>query len=372
LRISSQSLKRAVRTAQIFWDALESEPGMSEGVLGTRTRSAIDRIVQTIMSKAADKQMTKDAALAAVKGALAKKGNDQSEEQDDGDNSNGKKTKKKSSKGDKLIFGTLNSEKGKETETKEIIHFSPSELKLLDDLALQIAEGRSPEKKAADYMLKRPACVDIALFGRMLADTPEYNVEAAAQIAHAFTTHRADVEDDYFTAVDDLNQRGAAHVSVGEFGSGVFYVYACINASLLIHNFGDGNESALELSKKTAAALIETLARTSPSGKQNSYASRAHALYGLVEAGPQQPRSLAAAFLKPVDAAREGEGDLLKASVSRLQALREAFERAYGKPAEAHKIMNVLEETGSLADLVKLAADAAHNAEPLRKRRHAA
>ena len=126
-----------------------------------------------------------------------------------------------------------------------------------------------------------------------------------------------------------------------------------------------------ELAAKTVAAFIEALARTSPSGKQNSFASRAHALYGLVETGRQQPRSLAPAFLKPVSADEEG-GDMFKASVKRLEELRAAFERAYGAPAERDEIMNVPAGKGSLAGLVTLAAVAAGNPDPLRKNRHAA
>ena len=162
--------------------------------------------------------------------------------------------------------------------------------------------GRRSIRKTTNVLTERPRAADIAMFGRMLADIPKFNVEAAAQVAHAFTTHRAVVEDDYFTAVDELKaerkeaDKGAGFVGVAEFGTGLFYLYACVNASLLADNLRDDKE----LAGKTAAAFIEALAKTSPSGKQNSYASRSHATYGLVETGSQQPRSLAAAFLKPV------------------------------------------------------------------------
>jgi CRISPR system Cascade subunit CasC len=38
---------------------------------------------------------------------------------------------------------------------------------------------------------------DIAMFGRMVASSPDHNREAAVQVAHAYTTHRVIVEDDF-------------------------------------------------------------------------------------------------------------------------------------------------------------------------------
>ena len=59
------------------------------------------------------------------------------------------------------------------------------------------------------------------MFGRMLADDPNFNREAAVQVSHALTTHRALVEDDYYTAVDDLKEpaEDAGAGFVGEAGS---------------------------------------------------------------------------------------------------------------------------------------------------------
>ncbi len=54
------------------------------------------------------------------------------------------------------------------------------------------------------------------MFGRMLANKPEFNAEAACQVAHAFGVSETIVEDDFFTAVDDLRQAsedaGAGHL----------------------------------------------------------------------------------------------------------------------------------------------------------------
>ena len=332
LRISSQSLKRAIRTLPVFEEQLR-------GYVGSRSQTFGRILEEELMAP----PHNLSAEAAAKKAAFV-------------------------IETDKL--GKLKSG----SDTEQLAHLSPEEMQRLKALAAKVATAEKIDEKDALVLTERPKAADIAMFGRMLADNPKFNVEAAAQVAHAFTTHRAVVEDDYFTAVDELKaerkdaDKGAGFVGVAEFGTGLFYLYACVNASLLADNLRDDKE----LAGKTAAAFIEALAKTSPSGKQNSFASRAHALYGLVEKGQQQPRSLAAAFLKPVGSSEE-HGDMFAASVVRLEALRKAYDDAYGKGYDNAKTMRLLPQAqGSLTEMIRLAADAAHNAAPLRKHRHAA
>jgi len=184
------------------------------------------------------------------------------------------------------------------------------------------------------------------MFGRMLASSPAFNTEAAVQVAHAITIHDVAVEDDYFTAVDDLNagedDMGAAHIGETEFGAGVFYLYLCIDRDLLKENLGDG-----ALAGKAIAALVEAAAKVSPNGKQNSFASRAYASYILAEKGEQQPRSLSIAFLKPV----RGE-DIMSKAIAELESKRASMEKVYGKCAESTKNMNAETGEGSLAEII--------------------
>jgi CRISPR system Cascade subunit CasC len=192
---------------------------------------------------------------------------------------------------------------------------------------------------------------DIAMFGRMVASSPDYNREAAVQVAHAITTHRVEVEDDFYTAVDDLKKSsedaGAGFIGELGFGSGVFYIYACIDRDLLESNLtGDKGLAATAI-----AALIEGLATSSPTGKQASFASRARATYMRIEKGSQQPRRLAAAFFAPV----RGD-DLLNASIKHIEETAKAMDKAYGGCADEHRTMNVAESSGSLADLITFAA----------------
>jgi CRISPR system Cascade subunit CasC len=156
------------------------------------------------------------------------------------------------------------------------------------------------------------------------------------QVAHAYTTHRVTVEDDFFTAVDDLKTKaedaGAGFVSELGFGSGLFYLYVCIDADLLVANLGahDG------VAKSAVAALTEALAIVSPRGKQASFASRARAEYLLVEKGSQHPRTLGSAFAKPVN-----DADLFAASIAKLETFRENMDKAYGACADDRYTMKV-------------------------------
>jgi len=187
----------------------------------------------------------------------------------------------------------------------------------------------------------------------MRADNPRCNREAAVQVAHAVTTHKVAVEDDFYTAVDDLKtpeeDAGAGFMGELGFGSGVFYLYVCIDKALLVKNLG-GDTS---LAHKAIEALTEAVATVSPTGKQASFASRARASYILAEKGSQQPRTLAAAFVKPVTGA-----DYLAASISALRKTRSDMDRAYGACAEAHCEMDVENGAGDLAAIEAFVTEA--------------
>ena len=133
------------------------------------------------------------------------------------------------------------------------------------------------------------------------------------------------------------------------FGSGVFYVYVCINAELLAENLaGD-----LDLVKKALAAFTETAAKVGPSGKQNSFASRSYASYLLAECGDQQPRSLSAAFLKPVN-----DQGILSGGIDQLKISRKKMEQVYGSCADNYIEMNAETGEGSLQAVIDFVTDA--------------
>jgi CRISPR system Cascade subunit CasC len=209
-------------------------------------------------------------------------------------------------------------------------------------------------KKLRPLLLKAKvtSAADIAMFGRMLASSPVYNIEAAVQVAHAVSVHDVAVEDDYFTAVDDLNRGeedlGAAHIGETEFASGVFYLYMCINRDLLMTNLGGDKE----LADKALEALVKAAAKIAPTGHQNSFATRARTSYVLAEKGSDQPRSLAVAFLKPV----KGE-DVLATAITELEKRRGNFEKVYGPCADDFKTMNAETAEGSFSDIITFAKE---------------
>jgi CRISPR system Cascade subunit CasC len=321
LRISSQSLKRAWRTSPTFFDRLT-------GHLGERTARIGEEVRDHLLGKGAAADQAEVIARAIAE-----------------------------------HFGKLNDESGADGDparTRQLAFVSPDERAR----ALALAEsalktGKEAKFEAKELLGRADGAVDIAMFGRMLADNPGYNRDAAVQVAHAITTHAALVEDDYYVAVDDLKSEaagddaGSQFIGVQEFGAGLFYLYVCIDVDQLVSNL-NGNT---ELARRGIAALVETLATTAPRGKQASFASRARASYLLVERGSQQPRSLAAAFLKPVDAKRDASGDVVRASIDRLTAFRSNLDAVYGATSDAVSEMQATAEaaSGTLAAIVEFA-----------------
>jgi len=232
-------------------------------------------------------------------------------------------------------------------ELKELIAKRDAKKKSDD---IKKANAAITKFSAQKVLLEGKSSVDIALFGRMLASSPAFNVEAACQVAHAISVHPVVIEGDYFTAVDDLNKgledMGAAHIGETRFAAGLFYSYICINRELLIQNLA-GNE---DLANKAIRALTEAALKVSPEGKQNSFASRAYASYVLAEKGDQQPRALSVAYLKPINH-REND-DFVNDSIDALVIQKDSFDRVYGNCADSRYELNVPKEQGSLTDLL--------------------
>lgn len=326
LRISSQSLKRAWRTSELFETALASH-------IGTRTKRMGITIYEKFIAKGvAEKQAREWAQKIAEQFGTLKK----------------KKPEKESQKAEK---SESEREKNSDLEIQQLVHFSPEEITAIDELIENcVSNNSAPSKELLKKLRKQALAVDIACFGRMLAEHPEANQEAAIQVAHAITTHAVDIEDDYFTAVDDLNNgledAGAGHLGETEFAAGLFYGYLCINRNLLKENLG-GNE---DLTQKTIASLLECVAKISPTGKQNSFASRAFTSYMLVEKGEQQPRSLAVSFLEPVK-----ENHLLSHSINAFEECRKKMNTVYGACCDHEKKINVMDEESTLLELIAFA-----------------
>lgn len=173
-----------------------------------------------------------------------------------------------------------------------------------------------PEIKQEVYnCLFRKDLADIALFGRMLADIPKENVDAACQVAHAISTNRTVIEMDFFTAIDDLatkDKTGAAMMGTMEFDSACFYRYLNINLEQLKHNL-NGNE---KLVIDTVKAFVEAVILAIPSGKQNSTGAQNYPSLVIAVIRSNGFSSLANAFEKPVFPT--DKESLVEASIDRL------------------------------------------------------
>lgn len=187
------------------------------------------------------------------------------------------------------------------------------------DTLLPLAGGDGKKKDRKDKMPKDIAAellarldggkaADVALFGRMLADLPEKNIDAAAQVAHAISTHRVAVDYDYFTAVDDLQPRaadegaGAGMIGHVEFNSACYYRYLNVDLRQLRENL-KGDE---ELGRATLRAFIHAALTAIPTGKQNSMAAHNLPSMALGVVRRSGLWSLANAFVEPVWPAAQG------------------------------------------------------------------
>jgi CRISPR system Cascade subunit CasC len=284
MRISSQAIKRAIRTSDVFETALRDHRGQ-------RTQRMGEVVNAHLIGRGVSEKRAEEIARAIS-----------------------------------TAFGKI---KTTGVQTEQLAFISPEEREAALKLADEVAAGANiPSDKDLAKVVLRTAdtAADIAMFGRMLADNPGYNRDAAVQVSHALTTNAVIIEDDYYTAVDDLKTRdedaGAGFIGEAGFGAGIFYLYVSVDRDLLLRNLGGHND----LAKASLEALVRAVATASPSGKRNSFANHVKAEFILAELGDAQPRTLANAFLQPV-----GKGDQLNLSIERLVEKRSAFAVAYGR-----------------------------------------
>ena len=200
----------------------------------------------------------------------------------------------------------------------------------------QLAVSGETDDKLYKQALKETPSVDIALFGRMVADNADLNVDAASQVAHSISTHAVQNEYDYFTAVDDCSPKdsvGAGHIDTAEFNSSTLYRYATVNVAQLKKSFSVSvarhpvNDNDL----KCAEAFICSM----PTGKQNSYANRTYPDMVYVTIRKDQPVNLVGAFEKPVIS----NNGYVEESVKKLQEYAgKVYDNFSGKPVKSFMI----------------------------------
>jgi CRISPR system Cascade subunit CasC len=205
---------------------------------------------------------------------------------------------------------------------------APQESKGKDDKrerkkdAKKAAEGAYPKeiKTALESLLETARnTVDVALFGRMIADKPDWNVDAACQVAQAISTNRVQMDFDFFTAVDDLKPKdtaGSDMMGTVQFNSSCFYRYAVLDVESLRRNL-EGDDALL---RRAIRAFVQGFVSAIPTGKQNSMAAHNFPSYALaIIRSAGQPLSLANAFLKPARP-RGDDVDLVDDSIHKLES----------------------------------------------------
>lgn len=162
------------------------------------------------------------------------------------------------------------------------------------------AVDKIEDKNLLKDMLKNDPAVDIALFGRMVADDPSLNEDASCQVAHAISTHSVETEFDFFTAVDDLQEEtnaGAGMLGTIEYNSSTLYRYANVAVHEFVRQLSDKEETinALKL-------FVEAFAKSLPTGKVNTFANTTIPSFIMVTLRADRPVNLVSAFENPVKA----------------------------------------------------------------------
>ena len=274
-RISSQAIKRSIRTSNYLADKLDSK-------LSTRSRQIPKIIYETIVQDVGDDAKTLELlkkCCESFAGAI------------------GKLDSKRELHTSQIVFLTNDEiDRAAEYIRGFLIADTKPSAKEIKEISNNAAEAIGLNRVPADG-------VDMALFGRMTTDDANTftNVDASMQVAHAISTHTVTPETDWFTAVDDFTsgeeERGSGHIGELEFNSAVFYKYFSCNLPLLVQNMSGARKNAVD----ALAAVLDAACRTTPSGKQNSFAS--HSLADtvlLVRREQRVPVSLANAFERPV------------------------------------------------------------------------
>ncbi|MFQ5510032.1 MAG: type I-E CRISPR-associated protein Cas7/Cse4/CasC [Leptospirillia bacterium] len=204
------------------------------------------------------------------------------------------------------------------------------------------AAGSAPKevRERIDAVFNGGKAVDVALFGRMLADMPEKNQDAACQVAHAISTHAVQREFDFYTAVDDLKPEdtaGADMMGTVEFNSACFYRYAVVDWEKLVANLQGDDDLAV----KGLRAFLEGFVVAEPTGKQNTFAAHNPPEFVAVSVRRNTaPRNLANAFETAIRV--NGSESLTRKSAEALAAKAVVLESAFGGAGDT-RVLNAIQ-----------------------------
>lgn len=316
-RVSSQAWKRATRLA--FGDLLDATQ------LGVRTKRVVELLGERIRQQDANIEEARAQELAGYAFSAA---------------------------GIKLSAPRRSTpEKPEPDESGYLLFLSSLQLDHVAELCIAANATDDPKASLKDAGVKRALdtanSVDLALFGRMVADASDLNVDAACQVAHAISVHPVETEFDYFTAVDDHKNAaddedaGAGMIGTVEFNASTLYRYATVDADLLKKNLGDAaaTRAAIE-------AFLRAFITSMPTGKQNTFANRTLPDAVVVSIRQTQPVNLVGAFEEAII-----DGPRLKNASTKLAAHARAIDDAYDTTPVKTWVVRISDSAASLDSL---------------------
>lgn len=317
-RVSSQSWKRVIR------QAFQKEGNDEDWLKGYRTKKVSALLSQRIRDLKPD--LDEDAATKAANDLLK---------------AAGLKVKLDKKNGEFLTGALLFVSKGQLNKLAQYAIDNP-------DLGEKKSKELKETKKGLKQILLNDNSLALAMFGRMVADDPSLNVDAAVQVAHAISTHEIVPEFDYFTAIDDKrkeDEAGSAMLGTIEYNSSTLYRYANINVNELEKNIGS------DLTIKGAKLFIKEFISTMPTGKENTFANKTVPQYVLVTIRKDTPVNLVSAFEDPV----KSHGGYVKASIDRLENEYQATQKFVEAPVACFVLTtdhSDLKQVENLSDLL--------------------
>ncbi|UIZ92561.1 type I-E CRISPR-associated protein Cas7/Cse4/CasC [Corynebacterium sp. CNCTC7651] len=324
-RVSSQAWKRAIRS--YYRENFETE------AIGARSKRLPEKITKQLAKATGWDEVT---ALQRVRELFAAAKIGLVEE---------KKPKKKA----EAESQNENTET-KYPETGYLFFFSQQQIDRAVATLAALEEGEKVDKNTAKEILNSDASVDMAMFGRMVADDASFNIDAAVQVAHAIGVHTSAPEFDYFTAVDDLaadgHETGAGMIGTTQMMSSTLYRYATVNVEGLAKNLG-----STEAAHEAASRFIEAFACSMPTGKINTFANQTVPELLYVTVRDTRPISLVTAFEHAVEA-KDGAGRR-EVATRRLAEEATNVREAYGFQPLASYVVGL----GTSADAFKGIAD---------------
>jgi CRISPR system Cascade subunit CasC len=311
-RVSSQCLKRSIRK---YFGGLVEQNKIGSDDVAFRTKRVLDALVKSLVEKGhLETEAIGKSRLALAAMELTVK--------DDG-------------KSEYLLFlgqreiSDIVDIIDEKWDTITVSDTVPTEGKKPGKAKKQAAQSADPElKKALEKVFNGGKALDVALFGRMLADMPEKNQNAACQVAHAISTHSVEREFDFYTAVDDLKPEdtaGADMMGTVEFNSACFYRYAVVDWRKLVENL----QNDRELATKGLRAFLEGFVVAEPTGKQNTFAAHNPPEFVVVSVRHNAaPRNLANAFELAIRAKKDES--LTRKSAEELVQKAKSLKVAFG------------------------------------------